>query len=75
MENLHEAAEKLIDTIKSAERRIKLKKETIQQMMGHFPELTEKYERENQDTMQAKKRLKYSLEKILMEMYQHTKNL
>jgi hypothetical protein len=44
-------------------------------MMGHFPELTEKYERQIDDTSQAKKRLKYSLEKLLMTMYQHTKKL
>lgn len=75
MENLMEAAEKILENIRYAERKINLKEETQIMWREGFGERNPKYDHDIEITKMAKNRLKRSFESILMEMYQSTKRM
>lgn len=74
-ENLQEAAEKLLDCIKYAERKINLKEESQEYWIQMFDVRNDRYDHDIEITQRAKKRLKRSYESLLMEMYQNVKTL
>ena len=75
MENLMEAAEKLLDNIRASERRIRLRQESQDSWIEMFGDRNPKYDHDIEISQMAKKRLKYSFERLLMEMYQNTKRM
>jgi hypothetical protein len=75
MEDMMIAAEKLFDNIRYAERKIKLRSESQQMWINGFDQRNPKYDHDIEISQMAKKRLKYSFESLLMEMYQSTKKM
>tara|TARA_R110000772_G_scaffold51709_5_gene118595 strand:+ start:747 stop:1028 length:282 start_codon:yes stop_codon:yes gene_type:complete len=75
MENLMEAAEKLLDNIRYSERKINLKLESQDMWIEGFGERNPRYDHEIEISEMAKNRLKRSFESLLMEMYQSTKKM
>lgn len=75
MENLHQAAEKLLENIRWAEMKINRRIESQQYWIQMFGKRNPKYDHEKEISEMAKKRLIRSYQSVLQEMINHSKSL